>query len=81
MSKYNRKVKLAWSPQVTIRERQVVVTSGGQQGATRYECTGELSCYCAEQLILELRKALRKIRDDETARLNGCVSRAEAALP
>lgn len=44
------------------------------------QMTGELSVYCAVQLVRDLRRALRKIRDEETARLNQAVQNAEGDL-
>ena len=82
MSKYTRKVDLVWSPEVLAvpSTQKIQIKTGSWKGETRYECTGELSVYCATNLIRNLRRALRKIRDDETAKLNNLVTEAEGSL-
>jgi hypothetical protein len=81
VSKYTRKVRLEWTPKVqTISGQKIRVETGSWHGETRYEATGELSIHCAVQLVRELRRALRKIRDEETARLEQAVTDAEGGL-
>ena len=81
MSKYTRKVSLEWTAKVqTISGQRIRIETGSWKGETRYEATGELSIYCAVQLVRDLRRALRKIRDEETARLAQAVTDAEGSL-
>ena len=77
-----RRVNLHWSPEIEAltKSQKIRVKTGSYHGSTKFECTGEMSIYCATQMIRDLRRALRKIRDDETAKLNAQVNRAEAPL-
>lgn len=79
MSKqYLRKVDLCWTPEVTVSDQTIKLKTGSWAGATKFECTGELSVYCAASLVKKLRRALRQIRDSETARLAQVVNDADA---
>lgn len=82
MSKYTRKVALVWSPEVEAMAsaQKIKLTTGSWKGETRWECTAEMSVYCAVSLIKKLRAALRKIRDEETAKLVNAVTDAEGPL-
>lgn len=82
MSKYTRKVELIFSPEVEALPsvQKISIKTGSFKGVTRYECAGQLSVYCATNLIRNLRRALRKIRDEETAKLNNAVTEAEGSL-
>lgn len=77
-----RKVKLQSCPEVEAytHSDMVHVTVNGWSGSEKMECTGDLSIYCAKHLILKLRKALRKVRDDKTQMLNAQVLEAEQPL-
>lgn len=75
-----RKVHMQWSPSVSVSGQSIKVESGSWAGKTRYECGGELDIWCAAYLVRELRRALRKIRDEEYSKLNGQVNRAEGEL-
>jgi len=77
---YRRNVELNFSPVVEVLGQSITITTGSYMGKTRYECKGELSLYCAQRLVVELRKALRQIRDAETRKLNAIVEQAERAL-
>lgn len=77
-----RNLKMVFSPDVDADtwNHKIRVKTGGWSGNTKNQMTGELSVYCAVQLVRDLRRALRKIRDEETARLNQAVQSAEGDL-
>lgn len=77
-----RNLKMVFSPDVDAdtRNHKIRVKTGGWSGNTKNQMTGELSVYCAVRLVRDLRRALRKIRDEETARLNQAVQSAEGDL-
>lgn len=79
---YTRKVKLDWCPKIEAIPgiQKIRVATGSFMGTTRFECAGELSIYCAVQLVRDVRRALRKIRDEETAKLATAVTEAEGGL-
>lgn len=79
---YTRKIKLVFSPKVEAVPslQKVRVSTGSWMGKTQYACAGDLSVYCAVQLVRELRRALRRIRDEETAKLANAVTDAEGGL-
>lgn len=77
-----RNLKMVFSPNVEANtySRKITIKTGSHSGSTINRMTGELSVYCAVQLVRDLRRALRKIRDEETARLNQAVQNAEGDL-
>jgi hypothetical protein len=78
-----RKVKLSSSPEVThstYNGPYVTVVVTGRMGSTRIIATGELSPWCAQQLIVDLRKALRGIRADQVALMDSAIRNAEQPL-
>lgn len=77
-----RNLEITLMPKVEANaySRTIRVETGGYSGMTRNQMHGELSVNCAVRLVRELRRALRKIRDDETARLNQAVQSAEGDL-
>jgi hypothetical protein len=79
---YPRKIQATLCPKVTAHSegKRVEVLTGGFQGAQRYDVTCNMSIYTARELILNLRKALREIRDDNIRSLNGAVAEAEKPL-
>lgn len=82
MSNRTRNLKMMFSPIVSVSSdgRQIIVKTGGWSGETTNRMTGALDVWCAVHLVRELRRALRKIRDEETARLNRAVQNAEGDL-
>lgn len=82
MTQYTRKVALVWSPKVEVfsQTQTIRLITGSWKGQTRYECQGDLHLHCAVHLVRELRRAIRKIRDDETAKLAEAVANAEGNL-
>ena len=75
-----RNLLMIFWPHVDTKNCQIIVETGAFAGNTKYKMRGELSPECAADLIRRLRRALRKIRDDETARLNKAVQDAEGDL-
>lgn len=77
-----RNLEMVFGPTVEANtySRKVIVRTGSWSGSTINRMTGELSVYCAVRLVRDLRRALRKIRDEETARLNQAVQSAEGDL-
>lgn len=77
-----RNIKAEWTPEVDalVYSRVIRVKTGGWSGETRNVVTGELSVSCAVELIRNLRKAVRQIRDYQVATLNNAVDRAEGPL-
>ena len=77
-----RNLKMVFSPDVDADtwNHKIRVKTGGWSGNAKNQMTGELSVYCAVQLVRDLRRALREIRDEETARLNQAVQSAEGDL-
>ena len=77
-----RNLEMVFSPGVDADtwNHKIRVKTGGWSGNTKNRMTGELSVYCAVQLVRDLRRALREIRDEETARLNKAVQDAEGDL-
>lgn len=69
-------------PDVTAwtHSQKVIVQAGGFAGKVEFLVKGELSVNCAKNLIRELRKALRQIRDETRERLDKAVSDAEGPL-
>jgi hypothetical protein len=64
----------------TTYDDHVRITTGGFQDGQPWVASGALSVYCARNLILNLRIALRKIRDERTAQLKMVVEDAEKPL-
>jgi hypothetical protein len=64
--------------------RCVVIRSGGWSGPAGREALfqvhGELSIECARELVKNLRRAMRKIRDESHDRLSRAVTEAEGPL-
>lgn len=79
---YPRNVKATFCPKVTCStySQRVVVTTGGWQGKQAYNIAADMSIETARTLILDLRKALREIRDETIKRVQGAVSEAEKPL-
>lgn len=78
-----RKVKLWASPEVahsTFSGPRISVTVEGRMGSTRIVATGELSPYCAQRLILKLRKALHDIRADQLVQMDNTIKNAEGPV-
>lgn len=78
-----RKVRLNSNPAVEaeVHADRIVVSVNGWMGESVFiNARGELSVYCAKHLILNLRKALRRVRDEKTAILNAQVLEAERPL-
>lgn len=80
--RYPRNIKANFCPEVSTdcMAQRVVVTTGGFKGLQRYNVTADMSVTTAKNLILNLRKALREIRDVNIQRLNAAVAAAEAEL-
>lgn len=76
------KVRMECTPQVGVDtwNREITVTTGSATNSAVFTCTGKLSPYCAVELILKLRKAVRQIRDEENLRLNQAVADMEKPL-
>jgi hypothetical protein len=76
---------LIFSPKVSVTysssEHPIRIASGLWEKGTRIEAFGELSPGCVATLIVELRKALRTVRDERVRALNGNVLEAEKPLP
>jgi hypothetical protein len=79
---YPRKIQATFCPKVAAESesKRVFVSTGGFQGRQQYKITCSMSVYTARELILNLRKALREIRDDNVRSLNATVSEAEKPL-
>lgn len=77
-----RNLKIIFTPKVEAKSysQTITVTTGSWSGKTMNSMTGEMSVHCAAQLIRNLRRALRQIRDEEIARLNQAVQSAEGDL-
>lgn len=77
-----RNLQITFTPNIEAKtySKTIKVTTGSWSGKTINNMTGELSVFCAVELIRNLRRALRKIRDEETARLNQAVQNAEGDL-
>lgn len=71
---------MTFSPHVEPSGTEVEITTGTYLHATEYRFKGKLSVHCAAVLVCELRRALRKIRDTETKRLQQAVDLAEGPL-
>ena len=74
------RVALVRTPKISTSWQTIIVETGSMRGLQIFECRGELSTWCATQLIRDLRRALRKIRDEEIAKLNLAVTEAEGQL-
>lgn len=73
--------RLLWIPKVEVKGTATIrITTGTRPGAAILTCTQDLDMWAASQLVREIRRAMRQIRDDETARLLSCVNRAEGEL-
>jgi hypothetical protein len=64
---------------VCFPDRIRVETGGFLQG--EFSARGELSMDCCAKLVLDLRRAMREIRDERTATLNAAITRAERPVP
>lgn len=82
MAEKTRRFAMEFTPKVTPCASQdvVIVTTGEWRHGVKFEMTGKLSMWCAAQLVRELRRAMRQVRDQKTATLNECVNNAEGAL-
>jgi hypothetical protein len=67
--------------EVRAHAQQIVVKSGVWVDGGKVEIRGTLEVHCARNLILELRRGLRQIRDETRQRLDKAVEVAEGALP
>jgi hypothetical protein len=77
-------IALMFTPKVSttsVFEAPIRITSGTYSNGSRFEMYGDLSTHCAATLIVELRKALRAVRDERVRALNGDVIEAEKPLP
>jgi hypothetical protein len=80
--RYRRKINATFCPQVTAQSEsnRITVVTGGFQGLQRYDIAASMSIYTARTLILNLRLALREVRDDNVRDLNEAVAEAEKLL-
>lgn len=78
----NRNLRTTFTPDVKANEYRstVLITTGTWKGAVRWNVTGELSLECTVRLIVELRKALRQVRDFQVQRVNAAVAKAEGPV-
>lgn len=58
----------------------ITIHAEGFDGTRSFMVEGSLSPHCARNLILDLRKGLRSIRDETAKRLNDCVTDSEKPL-
>ena len=75
-------VNCTHTPKVEAMYDTIRITSGGYSGPRQQEFKlyGDLTPGCTARLIVELRTALRKVRDDRVRQLNGNVAEAEKPL-
>jgi hypothetical protein len=52
----------------------------GFDGVQNFKVEGTLEPHCARNLILDLRRGLRQIRNETAERLNNCITEAEKSL-
>ena len=78
----NRNLKLVFAPTVrtSTAGQSMTIITGCRSGSVRWNVTGELAVWCAVQLIRDLRKGLRRIKDEETKRLADAITQAEGEL-
>lgn len=75
-----RKCQVNETPAVQTFGTKLILSASGWSGKTQVNVRGEMSMYCASQLVRNLRRAMRSIRDDEIRRLNDAVNSAEGPL-
>ena len=77
-----RNLPMEFTPQVegSYYGQLITVVTGCHRAGTEYKFKGSLSPECAAELVRNLRRALRKIRDDSANRLNRAVTSAEGDL-
>jgi hypothetical protein len=77
-----RNIKATRRPEVTASaaSQRIYIKSGSDTQSTRYNITADMSIYTASRLIVELRKALRLVRDENIRELNEQVANAEIPL-
>lgn len=75
-------LKVTSTPEVEAKcySQVVAIRASGWCGKDQFRIYAELEPHCARNLILELRKALRKIREETCARLQKAVADAEGPL-
>ena len=73
-------IALSFSQKVSLVDADRIRISSGGWLKQRFETYSDLSPHAAKLLILELRKALRSIRDERVAYFNTQVSEAEKLL-
>ena len=58
----------------------VSITAEGFDGTRNFLIVGTLQTHCVRELILDLRKALRQVRDETRKRLDNHVTESEVPL-
>lgn len=74
-------IKCTNTPHATALYDEVRIESGGYNGSSEFKVFGDLSINCTALLIIELRTALRRVRDQRVRQLNQAVADAEKPLP
>lgn len=65
---------------VNTYQQKITVHMVGFDGAHDFKVEGTLEPHCARNLILDLRRGLRQIRNETAERLNNCITEAEKSL-
>lgn len=80
MKRRNLKLSHVQKVEAMVYDDKVKIQVFARAGSVEWTCTGELDMYCATRLVRDVRKAMRRVRDEKTAILNGCVQEAEGPL-
>lgn len=81
MKQRKRNLTLAgYDIQVSAYDDTIAIKFRAGAGSVEYSCSKILDPHLAVHLIRELRRGLRKIRDEKSAMLARCVENAEGTL-
>jgi hypothetical protein len=75
-------LRLTFNPKCAVNayRQTITIETGFWSGPNQITARGELSVYCATNLIRELRKGLRQIRDENQLQLEHAIAQAEGPL-
>lgn len=76
----NLKLSHVSKVEALVYDDKVAVEVFARTGGIEWTCKGQLEMWCAVKLVKDLRRAMRKVRDEKSAMLKHQVEEAEGPV-